>query len=106
MIERELDLKEQYVQEMHALFGHMDEDNSGTVSFDEITSYLEDPRVRSYFQVLGLDPHDSYRLFEVLDDDGSGEVVLDEFIDGCLRLKGHARSIDLYGLIHNVKIPE
>ena len=41
----------------------MDEDNSGTISLDEITEYFVDPRVQAYFQALDMDPNDIERLF-------------------------------------------
>mmetsp|Transcript_11089 Transcript_11089/g.34674 ORF Transcript_11089/g.34674 Transcript_11089/m.34674 type:complete len:366 (-) Transcript_11089:98-1195(-) len=99
MVQKEMELKEMYVKEMQSLFSQMDEDDSGTISLHEIQEYLDDPRVKSYFQALGLDPQDSERLFVLLDDDGSGDVGVQEFIDGCLRLKGAARSIDVYALL-------
>jgi len=99
LVQKEMELKEKYVKEMQRLFRQMDEDNSGTVSLEEVKEYFEDPNVRSYFTALGLDPEDSERLFSLLDDDGSGDVGVNEFIDGCLRLKGQARSIDIYALL-------
>merc|ERR1719237_315550 len=35
------------------------------------------------------------RLFEMLDDDGSGAITKDELILGCVRLTGSATSLDL-----------
>merc|ERR1719217_1046594 len=78
----------------------MDQDESGTISLDELDRYFEDVRMKSYFQVLGIDPDDSERLFRLLDEDGSGEVGIDEFLDGCLRLKGDARSIDVHSIMY------
>jgi hypothetical protein len=34
-------------------------------------------------------------LFSVLDHDGSGELSVEEFINGCIRMKGPAKSKDL-----------
>merc|ERR1711935_694285 len=51
----------------------------------------------------GLDVDDADRLFTLLDENRDGELGLDEFLSGCLRLKGLARSIDVFGLIHQTR---
>jgi len=38
-------------------------------------------------------------LFAYLDRDQSGEIELQEFIDGCIKLRGGAKSIDLHLLM-------
>merc|ERR1711920_446496 len=102
LIQKEMELREKYAAEMRDLFAEMDKDGSGTVGLAEIQAYLEDPRVQGYFQALGLDPRDTERLFKLIDDDGSGDVDVGEFLDGCLRLKGQARSIDVFSIIHQL----
>jgi len=103
LVQKEMELKERYITEMRELFMEMDADGSGTVSPEEIKEYFEEPRVRSYFQALGLDPADTGRLFHLIDGDASGEISVDEFLDGCLRLKGGARSIDVHALMYECK---
>ncbi|CAK0824817.1 unnamed protein product [Prorocentrum cordatum] len=71
-----------------------------TVNKDEIAEFCNDDRVHYYLTALGLDVHDTERLFELLDENRDGELDVDEFLAGCLRLKGMARSIDVYSLIH------
>jgi len=103
LVQKEFDLKEKYLAEMRELFIEMDDDRSGTVTLQEIKEYFSDPRVMSYFQVLGIDPNDTEKLFRLIDDDDSGDVNVEEFLLGCMRLKGGARSIDVHQLLHEVK---
>mmetsp|Transcript_118861 Transcript_118861/g.222189 ORF Transcript_118861/g.222189 Transcript_118861/m.222189 type:complete len:91 (-) Transcript_118861:130-402(-) len=42
-------------------------------------------------------------LFKLLDIDGSGAVGIEEFVIGCMRLKGSAKSIDLATLMYENK---
>ena len=42
-------------------------------------------------------------LFTLLDVDDSNGVGVDEFVDGCFRLKGAARSIDVHMLLLQVE---
>mmetsp|Transcript_26639 Transcript_26639/g.35900 ORF Transcript_26639/g.35900 Transcript_26639/m.35900 type:complete len:282 (+) Transcript_26639:1-846(+) len=103
LVQKETELKERYLAEMRDLFMEMDEDGSGTVSLEEVNAYFVDPRVQSYFAALGLDSADTERLFRLLDCDDDGDVSVDEFLDGCLRLKGVARSIDVQYLLMEFK---
>merc|ERR1712139_92876 len=73
------------------------------ITIEEIQDHFSDIRVRTYFQVLGMDPDDIQRLFQLIDQDESGEVEVNEFLDGCLRLKGEARSIDLHTVMYDCK---
>ena len=46
---------------------------------------------------------EAQRLFTLLDGDDSGEVGIDEFIEGCSKLRGSAKSIDVNMLIHETQ---
>mmetsp|Transcript_7776 Transcript_7776/g.17388 ORF Transcript_7776/g.17388 Transcript_7776/m.17388 type:complete len:144 (-) Transcript_7776:391-822(-) len=98
-----MELREKLVAEMRDIFLEMDEDGSGTMTLEELQAGLNDPRVLSYFSALGLELDDTARLFSLIDDDGSGDVSIDEFLDGCLRLKGQAKSIDMHSMIHQMR---
>jgi len=67
---------------------------------DEMKDFCNDSRVQFYLTALGLDVNDTQRLFELIDENRDGQLELDEFLEGCLRLKGMARSVDVYSLIH------
>ncbi|CAK0908690.1 unnamed protein product [Prorocentrum cordatum] len=103
LVEKQIEQKQKWLQEMKELFQEMDKEGCGSISLETIQEFLKDARVESYFQALGLEPHDTERLFDHLDDDNSGEVSLDEFLQGCLRLRGQARSIDVYSVMHDVR---
>mmetsp|Transcript_77831 Transcript_77831/g.241175 ORF Transcript_77831/g.241175 Transcript_77831/m.241175 type:complete len:628 (-) Transcript_77831:2-1885(-) len=104
LVQKEMELREKYIASLHRLFEQMDLDGSGSITLEEVHHSLEaDARVHSYFQALGLDPEDLERLFTLLDEDMSGELELSEFLSGCLRLKGQARSIDVHALIMLLK---
>jgi hypothetical protein len=98
LVQKEMEVKEQWLKEMRKIFLEMDADSSGTVSKDEVNEFCNDDRVQYYLTALGLDVQDTEKLFDLLDEDNDGELELDEFLGGCLRLKGMARSIDVYSL--------
>jgi len=78
-----------------SIYEKIDEDKSGAITLEEFEEHIHDDRVQAYFALLELDTTDAFALFKLLDQDGSNNLDPDEFIDGCLKLKGSARSIDL-----------
>mmetsp|Transcript_22649 Transcript_22649/g.56522 ORF Transcript_22649/g.56522 Transcript_22649/m.56522 type:complete len:192 (+) Transcript_22649:2-577(+) len=89
-----------YTQRIRTFFQEADVDQSGTLSWEEFSAHLQNQKVKAYFQALDLDVSQAHVLFDLLDVDGSDSVTIDEFLEGCMRLKGHARSIDLNMLIY------
>ncbi|CAE8676094.1 unnamed protein product [Polarella glacialis] len=70
-------------------------------SIDEELSFKQKQKDQvKYTQELELEYHDLLGLFEMLDDCDE-EVSLDEFVEGAGRLKGTARTIDLWRLETN-----
>merc|ERR1719401_2990123 len=48
-----------------------------------------------YFRSINVDTSEAQGLFELIDVDGSGTVDANEIVQGCLRLKGTARALDV-----------
>mmetsp|Transcript_7701 Transcript_7701/g.17245 ORF Transcript_7701/g.17245 Transcript_7701/m.17245 type:complete len:106 (+) Transcript_7701:2-319(+) len=59
--------------------------------------------MKALFASIGLDASDVWTLFKLLDIDGGSMLELEEFIAGCLRLKGNATSVDLAKLSYEHK---
>eukprot|EP00440_Ansanella_granifera_P050368 gb/GFBE01054588.1/.p1 GENE.gb/GFBE01054588.1/~~gb/GFBE01054588.1/.p1 ORF type:complete len:535 (+),score=120.48 gb/GFBE01054588.1/:1-1605(+) len=66
-----------------AMFQELDDDGSGTLTVDELTSCDEELKAElmKYMNAESL-----VELFEMIDVDGSGEVNIDEFCDGISKL--------------------
>merc|ERR1712129_194924 len=104
LMQKELDFKEQYTRQMRSLFRAMDTTGTGRLNYEEFHEHMQDPRVQCYLYALGLDTSDVGRLFGLLDTDNSADVDVEEFLVGCLRLKGNARSIDVYAMMRDLKL--
>jgi len=94
-IQKELNAKQAYLETMGDIFKQLDEDGDGEISLNELQAHLESPDIGAYFSKLGVDVNEVEKLFMLLDEDGSGDIDREEFIFGCLRLKGEAKSLDL-----------
>merc|ERR1719222_707680 len=70
------------------------------ISREEFMSQLEDPDMCQWFTSLDIDPSEARALFLLLDTDESGAIDSEEFMQGCLRLRGPAKAIDLATLMY------
>jgi len=84
-----------YTSHVKQFFQTADLNKDGRLTWEEFEKHLNCKEVQAYFNAMELDVTRAQILFELLDKDGSNQITVDEFLDGCIRLKGQARSIDL-----------
>eukprot|EP00929_Paragymnodinium_shiwhaense_P012811 TRINITY_DN120704_c0_g1_i1.p1 TRINITY_DN120704_c0_g1~~TRINITY_DN120704_c0_g1_i1.p1 ORF type:complete len:657 (-),score=104.29 TRINITY_DN120704_c0_g1_i1:257-2227(-) len=99
MIQNILTNKRRFIDAISEQFANMFSRFSPTtddgITVEDFERNFEAKGVQEYFALLELDATDAWMLFQLLDEDKSGMLDAEEFVDGCLRLKGAARSIDL-----------
>merc|ERR1711934_390605 len=83
---------------LREFFESSDEDGSGTLTPDEVKAAMDNPDNMKKLALLDLPFEDPIELFTLLDVDNSGEISIDEFISGCMRIKGTAKSKDILAL--------
>eukprot|EP00812_Abedinium_dasypus_P009918 NODE_3573_length_768_cov_8.959327.p2 GENE.NODE_3573_length_768_cov_8.959327~~NODE_3573_length_768_cov_8.959327.p2 ORF type:complete len:176 (+),score=55.15 NODE_3573_length_768_cov_8.959327:3-530(+) len=71
-----------------------------TISAEDFAERNMDECIQAYFAGLELDTPDSDSLFKLMDNDNDGWISQDEFVEGCLQLKGVAHSLDVALLNH------
>ncbi|CAJ1369090.1 unnamed protein product [Effrenium voratum] len=77
------------------LFRQMDKDRQGTLDIHQFENSFHVESVRSCFEALGIKAADAWTIFRSLDKDGDLCVAGDEFINGCINVRGPAREVDL-----------
>merc|ERR1719225_1129729 len=65
------------------------------LSWEMFQSNMENVKVKAFFQALELDVSQTREFFDMLDVDRTNAVGIDEFVEGCVRLRGGARSVDV-----------
>lgn len=100
VIEEELKRATGFQNDITKIFDAADADGSGTLSWTEFEAHLQDERVKAYFNTLELDVSQARALFFLLDIDESDEVPIDKFVEGCMRMRGDAKSIDVNMLLY------
>jgi len=95
IIEQELTKGKDYVADLKDFFEKADIDESGMLSQEEFHTHLQSTEVQAYFNHMELDPGQAETLFNLLDFAHHGEVGIDDLVEGCWRLKGPAKSLDI-----------
>lgn len=85
------------IKDLANLFGLMDSDGSGTLSWDEFKAAFDDPEITRKWKLLDFEPEECRELFGLLDD-GDGEIEMQEFFVGLAKMKGGAQSKDIFRL--------
>lgn len=98
-IQNAMNNKQQQVEMFMSIFHMLQEDRgrraSGNITFMEFEQLFDREQIRTFFQALDVEAKDAWTLFKLMDVSGNGDLDASEFVDGCMRLKGPARSIDV-----------
>jgi voltage-gated sodium channel len=103
VVQNELRQDREYSSKMQRIFKDADTDGDAQLSWPEFQEYLSNGQTAAYFSAAGLDASIARTLFVLLDVDDTGKVGIDEFVDGCMRLKGGARSLDVNMLLYETE---
>jgi len=91
-------------QELRSLCETIDLDNSGTINPNQFCANFRQGKLRAHLQVLGLHIKDAEVFYELLLADGEAkEVEIEDFVAGCMRLRGSATSLDLQTVLHYIR---
>eukprot|EP00931_Biecheleriopsis_adriatica_P005881 TRINITY_DN107359_c0_g1_i1.p1 TRINITY_DN107359_c0_g1~~TRINITY_DN107359_c0_g1_i1.p1 ORF type:complete len:561 (+),score=89.48 TRINITY_DN107359_c0_g1_i1:32-1684(+) len=96
--------KELYLQSFKKVFKEIDHDGSDVITLDELEGKLQDESLALFFDSINVDTQDAWLLFTLIDEDQSGCIDMEEFLTGCLQLKGHAKAIHLASVMHDNRV--
>ncbi|CAE7450579.1 scn4aa [Symbiodinium pilosum] len=82
-------------REVRRIFNEADTERKGALTYEQLKDQLSNPWVKAYFHGLDIDPNEAAIIFTLMDTDHNGTVTADEFIDGTMKLKGSAKSVDM-----------
>lgn len=104
IIAEEMRKKHDHIQKIKTLFKNLATHNQVKLTQPDFEIVLQDPEMMAFMSTLEIEPMDVEQFFSILSNDGKDGVDLNDFVVGCMRMGGQARSMDLLGLIHNNKI--
>jgi len=92
------ELEQKITDIFHILFGHSADDAEFRISHDEFLDVFKKESTKVWMSALDIDTSYPEGLFRLMDLDGGGGVSLKECIYVAEKIRGPARSIDLYYL--------
>ncbi|CAK0838250.1 unnamed protein product [Prorocentrum cordatum] len=103
VVQSELMAKRDFLQAMRKVFRELDVDEDGDITVEELRGRMKEPEIGAYFSQLGVDSDQVGKLFLLLDRDKSGTLDPEEFMFGCLKLRGAAKNLDVAVLHQEVQ---
>jgi len=98
------DKDSELIKQVRKLFQLADSDGSNEITWEEFKAQMENRAMDEYFKAVDLSRKEAKDLFKLLDIDHSGSISVEEFVKGCLRLRGPARSVDLAALVYDMNM--
>lgn len=99
VIQAEKKRNEAFLHEMKNIFEEADADGSNRISWDEFREFLKKEDIKAYMATQQLDAFDPRQLFNIMESEDDEGVGIEDFIMGCMRLKGLAKSVDVVALL-------
>mmetsp|Transcript_13439 Transcript_13439/g.31595 ORF Transcript_13439/g.31595 Transcript_13439/m.31595 type:complete len:682 (-) Transcript_13439:168-2213(-) len=103
LIALQLEATQQHILTLRSLFHDISGCEEGVIGLAEFKGHLDDKKVKAFFKTLEIDTNDALTLFQLLDADRGGTVDIHEFVEGCLRLSGNAKSIQAAKMMYENK---
>eukprot|EP00747_Dinoflagellata_sp_TGD_P146332 gnl/TRDRNA2_/TRDRNA2_176687_c12_seq3.p1 gnl/TRDRNA2_/TRDRNA2_176687_c12~~gnl/TRDRNA2_/TRDRNA2_176687_c12_seq3.p1 ORF type:complete len:204 (-),score=35.07 gnl/TRDRNA2_/TRDRNA2_176687_c12_seq3:392-1003(-) len=101
-VQEEIKKRNDYIDVVKQMFCIVDEDHNGELSWGEFQRVLlhNDDEVMSFAKSLRFDIDDLKTVFTLLSQHGERTVKVEAFVDGCIKLRGVAKSTDLQCVLH------
>lgn len=81
----------------------METSGTGVITWDDFQSSVNSKDMKELFKAIDLDISEAHCVFKILDLDDDGTLDADEFLSGCLRLRGAAKALDVLVLMREIR---
>lgn len=95
--------KNSAVAKIRDVLQDVDATNTGMVTGEQVETELRNPVFKKRLKSVGMEVWEARGLFQLLDTDALGQVSIEEFLHGIVRLKCKDQSIDLTTVMYENK---
>lgn len=81
----------------------MEQTNARVITWEDFQASLDTKEMKELFNAIDLDISEAHCVFKILDLDDDGTLDADEFLSGCLRLRGPAKTLDVLVLMREIR---
>jgi hypothetical protein len=96
------DAEAEIADNIRQLCNEADASQTGTISKKEWVDAIRKGSMQAYLDLIGLRMHNVMEFFNALAAQHNGQVDIDEFVKGCMRMKGSASAFDMQVLMAKV----
>jgi len=102
IVMEQTDDRQRHIEKVKSVFTKADTDGSGMLDLIEFQEHVDNPYVQAYFRHLDIDIEGvgAPAVFKLLDFDENGLIEHEEFVLGCGKIRGHAKSLELAKVAH------
>lgn len=101
---KQLQKHSSHVEALRKIFEEIDADSLDVVSIHDLEEAMQQQKLSSFLESMGISTEDVWTLFMIMDHDQTGLVNLEEFVSGCLQGRGPAKSIQLVKMSYENKV--
>lgn len=101
---KQLQKKVENMSALQEVFQEIDQHDINGVTLDDLEDALSEEKLGTFLESLGISTDDAWSLFMLIDADHNGIVDLEEFVQGCMQLRGPAKSLQLAKMAYENKI--
>lgn len=102
-VQDQLEKEEELLTIVSTVFMALDSDGSDELSRAEFDRLLDNDRIMAHLSSIGIEMRKAKNLFDLLDDDRSGYLTLEEVVAGLMQSQGDAKAVEILGLRRDMK---
>eukprot|EP00747_Dinoflagellata_sp_TGD_P013057 gnl/TRDRNA2_/TRDRNA2_122221_c2_seq1.p1 gnl/TRDRNA2_/TRDRNA2_122221_c2~~gnl/TRDRNA2_/TRDRNA2_122221_c2_seq1.p1 ORF type:complete len:155 (+),score=32.28 gnl/TRDRNA2_/TRDRNA2_122221_c2_seq1:2-466(+) len=99
----ELAREDSYMNAIKEVFQSTDTEGTGTLTVEQLEEHLKDENIMAWLHALEIDVSEVRGFYALIDIEGKGQIGIEEFCVGCMRIKGGAKGIDVASLLYENK---
>ena len=100
IVKAQLGQKAAHERLLRKLYMRIGVNSIGRISLQEMCAIWKDELVQAYFSSLELEPDSAWTFFKLLDSDGGCALDMEEFVDGCMTLRGPTREVHIMSMTY------
>merc|ERR1712118_27447 len=90
------------LNQIRHIFMSYDTEGTNQMHESDLRNLLENKELEALMESIPIKAAEAHGLFKLLDVDNSGVISIDEFLSGCIRLKGTARALEVATLLYEM----
>lgn len=103
VILEEMQRRHEDMHELQDFFQSVDEDCDGIITKEELRCCMGDSWLQGYLATMDIESNAMENLFNLLDLRGTGALSIQDFVAGCMKVRGNAKAVDLFAMTYEAK---